>query len=102
MLERLHLQVGDRLAGDVRDAHSEGQRVDQVADHDIPAELRLGLCVVGVQVERMVVHGEQAEEMVVGLGDGLARPVLVRRADFELFQKPAELRHREGPPAPLL
>jgi hypothetical protein len=34
----------------------------------------------------MVVHREQAEEVVVALGDGLRRPVLVDGADLELLE----------------
>src|ERR1700742_282065 len=34
----------------------------------------------------MVVHGDQAEQMVVGLGHRLGRPVLVDRADLESLQ----------------
>ena len=45
----------------------------------------------GVEVERVVVHGEQAEQVVVVLGDRLARPVLVRRPDLELLVAAAEL-----------
>jgi hypothetical protein len=37
-------------------------------------------------VERVVVHRQQAEEVVVGLGDGLRRPVLVDGADLELLE----------------
>src|SRR3954447_14650077 len=36
--QRLDLQVGDRLAGDIGNAHPEQQRVDVVADHDVLAE----------------------------------------------------------------
>ena len=68
----------------------EHERVDQVADHDVPAELRLGLGVVGVDVQRVVVHGDHAEQVVVGLGDRLARPVLVDVADLEVLQVAAE------------
>src|SRR3954465_2331812 len=39
----------------------------------------------------MVVHRQQAEEVVVVLGHRLARPVLVRRTDLELLVVPAEL-----------
>src|SRR5208282_3722297 len=49
-------------------------------------------------MERMVVHGEQAEQVVVVLGDRLARPVLVDRADLELLIRPSEL-HRAHSPA---
>ena len=34
----------------------------------------------------MVVHRDQAEQVVVGLGHGLRRPVLVDGADLELLQ----------------
>ena len=42
----------------------------------------------------MVVHGQQAEQVIVVLGDGLARPVLVRRSDLELLIAATELHHR--------
>jgi hypothetical protein len=34
----------------------------------------------------MVVHGEQAEEVILGLGDRLRGPVLVDVADLELLE----------------
>ena len=34
----------------------------------------------------MMVHRDQAEEVVVCLGHGLGRPVLVDRADLELLE----------------
>ena len=103
VLQRLDLQVRDGLAGDVRHGHAEQQRVDVVADHDVLAELGGLPRVVRVQVQRVVVHGEQAEQVVVVLGHRLARPVLVARADLELLVAPPELhaaspacRHRWG------
>ena len=42
----------------------------------------------------MVVHGQQAEQVVVVLGDRLAWPVLVDRAGLELLIGPSEL-HRD-------
>ena len=39
-----------------------------------------------VQVQRVVVHRDQAEQVVVGLGHGLRGPVLVHGADLELLQ----------------
>jgi hypothetical protein len=36
-------------------------------------------------MQRMVVHRDEAEQVVVGLGDGLARPVPVDRTDLELL-----------------
>ena len=85
VLELLGGQVGDRLARDVGDAHAERQRVHEGAHHDIAALLRL-LGVDVVDVQRVVVHGEQAEDVVVRLCDGLGRPVLVDGADLEVLQ----------------
>jgi hypothetical protein len=83
--QALGLQVGDGLATHVGDAHAEHQRVDHRPGHDVAPELAV-LGVPVVEVERMVVHGDQAEEVVVGLGDRLARPVAVDVADFELLE----------------
>ena len=66
-------------------AHAEGERVDQRPDDHVAALLGLrGVDVVDVQ--RVVVHGEQAEQVVVGLRHRLGRPVLVDRADLELLE----------------
>jgi hypothetical protein len=85
VLELLGGEVGDRLAGHVGDAHAERERVDERPDDDVAALLRLRRVDV-VDVQRVVVHGEQAEQVVVRLGDGLGRPVLVDRADLELLE----------------
>ena len=85
MLELFGGEVGDRLAADVAHRHAERQRVDERAHDDVAALLGGGRVDV-VDVQRVVVHGDQAEEVVVGLGDGLGRPVLVHVADLELLQ----------------
>lgn len=43
-----------------------------------------------VGVERVVVHGDHAEQMVVSFGDCLSRPVSVDVADFEVFEMAAK------------
>ena len=90
VLERLDLEVGDRDAAHVGHRHAEHEAVHEVADHDVLAELRLRLGVPGVGVQRMVVHRDHAEQVVVGLGDGLARPVLVDVADLEVLEVATE------------
>src|SRR5436190_2741177 len=75
VLELLDLEVRDARAAHVGDAHPEHHRVHEVAHHHVLLELRLGVGVPLVKVERMVVHGDETEEVVVVLGDGLARPV---------------------------
>ena len=89
--QRLDLEVRDRLAGHVRHRHAEQDRVHVVAHHDVALEVGGRLGVVRVEVQRMVVHGEQAEQVVVGLCHGLARPVPVDRPDLELLEVPPEL-----------
>ena len=91
MAQRLHLEVRDRLAGHVRHGHAEQDRVDVVAHHHVALEVRGRLGVVRVEVQRVVVHGQQAEQVVVVLRDGLARPVPVNRADLELLEVPSKL-----------
>jgi hypothetical protein len=85
VLELLGGQVGDRLPADVRHAHPERQRVDERPDDDVAALLRPRRVHV-VDVQRMVVHRQQAEEVIVALGDGLRRPVLVDGPDLELLE----------------
>jgi len=42
-------------------------------------------------MEWMVVHGDQAEQVVVALGDGLAGPMPIDSADLEFLEIPPEL-----------
>src|SRR5262249_13245273 len=60
-------------------------RVDERPDDHISALLGLARVDV-VDVERVVIHGQQAEEVVVGLGHRLRRPVLVNGPDLELLE----------------
>lgn len=48
--------------------HSQQQRVDVVAHNDIAPELRRVLGIVGVDVQGVVVHGQQAKQVIVVLG----------------------------------
>ena len=90
VLEALDLEVGDGRPAHVGHAHPEHQGVHEVADDEGLAHGRLVLRVPVVGVRRVVVHGDHAEEVVVGLGDGLARPVAVDVADLEVLEVAAE------------
>ena len=90
MLELAEAEVGDGPAGDVGDAHAEQERIDVGADDDVLLVDRLGRGEVAVNVERARSKGQQAEEMVVGFGDGLARPMLEHIADLVVLEVAAE------------
>src|SRR3954469_12144552 len=85
MAELLRGEVGDRLAADVGDAHAQREAVDERPDDDVAPLLGL-LRVHVVEVQRVVVHGDQAEQVVVRLGDRLGRPVLVDVTELELLE----------------
>ena len=80
----------DRLARGVGHAHAEQQRVHERADDHVAAALHLGRRVVRVHVHRARRPGQHAEEMILGLGDGVARPVPVDVAYLELLEGAAE------------
>src|SRR6202035_4629338 len=90
MQERLDLEIGDTRAADVGDAHAERERVDEVAHHDILALDGLVLREPRVRVQRMVVHGDYAEEVGVVFGDRLAWPVAVDVPRDEVLEVAAE------------
>ena len=83
-------EVGDRSSGDVRHAHPEQQGVDERPDDDVAPAIHLGLGVVGVDVQRADRHREEAEQVVLRLGDRLARPVGERVARLVVLEVPAE------------
>ncbi len=68
----------------------EHERVHEVADDDVPALHRLVLREPLVGVQRVVVHRDHAEQVVVVLGDRLARPVPVDVAGDEVLEVAAE------------
>ena len=88
--ERLDLEVGDARPADVGHAHAEHQRVHEIAHHHVLPVHGLVLGEPGVDVQGMVVHGDHAEQVVVGLGDRLARPVAVDVAGDEVLEVAAE------------
>src|SRR5215831_12924266 len=57
VLEGVHLEVGDGASGDVRHRHAYDHAVDERAQDHALLVLRVGLGVVGVGVERVLVHG---------------------------------------------
>src|SRR3954454_11450536 len=83
--ELVRCEVRDRLARHIRNRHSERQRVHQRADHNVLALLALRRVDV-VQVQRVMVHRDEAEEVVIRLRNGLRGPVLVDGAYVEFLQ----------------
>ena len=71
-------------------AHAEHERVHQVADHDVAAVHGLVLGEPHVGVQRVVVHRDHAEQVIVVLGDRLAGPVTVDVTGLEVLEVAAE------------
>src|SRR6185503_18593233 len=80
------------MSADVRNTHPYNQAEYQRTYNEPLAVLGL-LCIVGVDMKRMLVHRQQAEPRIVGFGDGAAWPVLEDLADFKIFKVSSE-RHR--------
>src|SRR6266850_7502013 len=77
-------EVGDGLLAHVGDAHAgdDGERERGVDER--PLEFGAG-AVHRVDVQRMLVHRQEREPDVVGLGERAARPVLVHVAELEVL-----------------
>src|SRR6476661_7391922 len=58
--QRLDLEVGDRLAADVRHGHAQQQRVDVVADDDVLLELLVAAPELHALLLLLTVHGSPA------------------------------------------
>ena len=67
---QLRAPMAMRLRADVRHGHAHSQREYQRADDQYLAMLVLGR-IINVSVNRMVVHRQQAEEIVVALENRL-------------------------------
>ncbi len=83
-------EVGDGLLAHVGDAHAGDDREREAAvDQRL---LELGLRGIGgIEMQRVLVHGQQREPDVVGLRDGAAGPVLVDVAHDEVIVGAADI-----------
>src|SRR5215813_9282596 len=86
VFEGVHFEVGDGASGDIRHRHANDHAVDERAQDHALLVLGVGLGVVGVGMERVLVHGQEGEPRAVGLGDGAPRPVPEHLADRELLE----------------
>src|SRR5437016_4947565 len=86
----LKLEIGNSLAADIWDAHAKRNAEDERTNYEALLELGF-LAVIGIDVQRIVIHGKHAEERIVILGDGATWPVLIDRSNFKLFKSSAEL-----------
>src|SRR2546421_2797636 len=77
-------EIGNRFLAHVADAHARQQCHRERRGDDAAAELGVARILL-VEVERVLVHGEQREPGVVGLRDGASRPMLVDVADREVL-----------------
>src|SRR5262245_34456367 len=82
-------EVSDALAADVGNAHPDCSGENQKPD-DQPLAMLSALGVMRIDVKRIVVHGQHAEEGVVHLGNVSSGPVPVDVADGEFLVVPAK------------
>src|SRR5207247_2535848 len=86
VLERVHLEIGDGPSRDIGHRHADDHAVhERPKDHPLLV-LSIRLRVMGVRVQRMLVHGEESEPGAVRFGDGAARPVPEGLTDREFFK----------------
>jgi hypothetical protein len=85
MGQTFDLKICDSCAADVRDAHSEHQRIDKVSDNHILAMDGFILSKPFVGVKWVMIHRDHAKEMVISFGNGLAWPVSVHVAYLKIL-----------------
>src|SRR3989442_1003685 len=97
----LKFEIGNSFTAPISNGHTKGNTKNKRSRHQRLFEFRV-LGIVGIDVERIMVHGEHTEEHVVGLGDRTTRPMFIEGTDLELFKAatklhsvtPSEIRHR--------
>ena len=90
MPDMLEFENGESLAAHILDGHVQHNAKDQRPHDEALFELRL-FCVVGIDMQRVVVHSEHAEERIVVLGNGATGPVLINGSDLKLFKTATKL-----------
>src|SRR5205807_4509408 len=84
VLDILKFKIGNSLTAHIFNGHTELNTENKWTLSKRLLKLRV-LAIVGVYVERIMIHGEHTEEHVVGFGDRTTRPVFVQGTDLELF-----------------
>lgn len=79
------LQSFERAPADIGLAHPDDQADDDGAFHQSLAMLRSGR-IMFIDMQRMLVHTEQAEQRVVELSNGAAGPMTKGLARFKVFE----------------
>lgn len=85
MLDPLIFEIGDGLTADIPHGHANDEAEDEGADDEHLAVLGLTR-VFPVEMDWMMVHGEQAEQIVIRLGDRLPGLVVVNIAKGEVIE----------------
>ena len=90
MAQIIRTQIGDSPPRDVRDAHTQQQRIDIGPDRDVLGWLHLGGSEVRVDVERVDGERQHAKQVDLGLSDCFTRPVMVHITGFIVLEVTAE------------
>jgi hypothetical protein len=88
--QRFGSERGDRLTRGVGHRDPEKKRVDECPDNQISPKVHLRARVVSVGVHRTDGAREQAEEVILGLGNRVAGPMAIDIADLEIIEVAAE------------
>lgn len=91
VLNAFVFQIGNGLAADVRHRHAHGEGEHQRAYHQNAAVLVLSR-IIGIGVHGVVVHRQQAEEVVIALKNGFGERV----ADFIAHDKILKIQTEGG------
>jgi hypothetical protein len=90
MSEAFYLKICYCGSTHIRDTHPKHQRVNEIANNNVLAMngLVLGKPLVGM--ERMVIHGDHAKQMIICFGNSLSGPMSIYIAYFEFFEVAAK------------
>src|SRR5205807_1248072 len=86
----LKFEIGNSFTAHISNGHTKRNTKNKWTRHKRLLKFRV-LRIVGIDVERIMIHGEHTEEHVVGFGDCTTRPVFIQGTDLELFVTAAKL-----------
>ena len=90
MLDMLKLKVCNGFAAHVFNGHAKHDTKYERASHNALLKLRL-FRIVGVDMERMMIHRQHAKQGIVIFGNGTSRPMLIERTKLKLFKAASKL-----------
>src|SRR5690625_171969 len=97
VIDMFIIQIGDGTPADIRDANPYGKAKHQ-RTHNEDLSVLVSLSIRPVYMNRMMVHRQQAKQIIIALKNGFRGFMLYHFPRGKLLKKSTDLFHKTAPP----